>query len=241
MMRSDGRTNDSLRAVKITRDYIKPAEGSVLVEFGDTKVICTASVTEDVPSFLKGTGSGWVTAEYSMLPRCAPTRIPRDAAKGKVNGRSQEIQRLIGRSLRSVIDVRKIGERSIIIDADVIQADGGTRTAAITGSFVAIYDAFTLMLQNNDIKENPVRSFLAAISAGICASGDAILDLNYSEDSSAQVDMNIVMTEAGEFVELQSTAEKKSFSDEKLSAMIALGKKGIKELIALQKKTLGIA
>lgn len=240
-MRTDGRANDSLRAVKITRDFIKPAEGSVLVEFGDTKVICTASVTDDVPSFLKGTGSGWVTAEYSMLPRCAPTRIPRDAAKGKVNGRSQEIQRLIGRSLRSVIDVRKIGERSIIIDADVIQADGGTRTAAITGAFVAIYDAFTLMMQNNDIKENPVRGFLAAISAGIGSSGEAILDLNYSEDSTAQVDMNIVMTEAGEFVELQSTAEKKSFSDEKLSAMIALGKKGIKELIALQKKTLGIA
>jgi ribonuclease PH len=240
-MRTDGRASDSLRAVKITRDFIKPAEGSVLVEFGDTKVICTASVTDDVPSFLKGTGSGWVTAEYSMLPRCAPTRIPRDAAKGKVNGRSQEIQRLIGRSLRSVIDVRKIGERSIIIDADVIQADGGTRTAAITGSFVAIYDAFSLMMQNKDIKENPVRGFLAAISAGISASGEAILDLNYSEDSTAQVDMNIVMTEAGEFVELQSTAEKKSFSDEKLSAMIALGKKGIKELIALQKKTLGIA
>ncbi|MGD0566643.1 MAG: ribonuclease PH, partial [Candidatus Goldiibacteriota bacterium] len=233
-MRNNNRGNDQLRPVKITRDFIKPAEGSVLVEFGDTKVICTASVTPDVPSFLKGTGSGWVTAEYSMLPRSAPTRIPRDSVKGKINGRGQEIQRLIGRSLRAVIDVRKIGEKSIIIDADVIQADGGTRTAAITGSFVALYDAVSLMIQNGDIKENPIKSFLAAISAGISSSGEAILDLDYSEDSTARVDMNMVLTEAGEFVELQSAAEKKPFSDGQLSEMIALGKKGIKELIALQ-------
>ena len=239
-MRNSSRGNDQLRPVKITREYIKPAEGSVLVEFGDTKVICTASVTDDVPSFLKGTGSGWITAEYSMLPRSAPTRIPRDSVKGKINGRGQEIQRLIGRSLRAVIDVRKIGEKSIIIDADVIQADGGTRTAAITGSFVALYDAVSLMIQNNDIKESPIKGFLAAISAGISSSGEAILDLDYSEDSTAQVDMNIVMTEAGEFVELQSAAEKKPFSDEKLSEMILLGKKGIKELIAIQKRSLGI-
>jgi ribonuclease PH len=165
-MRQDGRKNDQLRAIKITRDFIKPAEGSVLVEYGETKVICTASVTKDIPPFLKGTGSGWVTAEYSMLPRCAQTRIPRDAVKGKVNGRSQEIQRLIGRSMRSVVDVKKIGEKSIVIDADVMQADGGTRTAAITGSFVALYDAVALMMQNGDIKDNPIRGFVAAVSAG---------------------------------------------------------------------------
>lgn len=239
-MRIDGRKNDELRKVKITRDFIKSAEGSVLVEFGETKVICTASVTNDIPPFLKGTGSGWVTAEYSMLPRSAQTRIPRDAAKGKVNGRSQEIQRLIGRSLRSVIDMKKLGEKSIIIDADVMQADGGTRTAAITGSFIALYDAIALMTLNKDIKENPIKSFLAAISTGVNSAGEEILDLNYSEDSSAQVDMNIVMTEAGEFVEVQSSAEKKTFNEAKLLKMIELGKKGIMELIAIQKKTLGL-
>ncbi|MEI7542909.1 MAG: ribonuclease PH [bacterium] len=239
-MRIDGRKNDELRKVKITRDFIKSAEGSVLVEFGETKVICTASVTNDIPPFLKGTGSGWVTAEYSMLPRSAQTRIPRDATKGKVNGRSQEIQRLIGRSLRSVIDMKKLGEKSIIIDADVMQADGGTRTAAITGSFIALYDAIALMTLNKDIKENPIKSFLAAISTGVNSSGEEILDLNYSEDSSAQVDMNIVMTEAGEFVEVQSSAEKKTFNEAKLLKMIELGKKGIMELIAIQKKTLGL-
>ena len=239
-MRIDGRKNDEMRKVKITRDFIKSAEGSVLVEFGETKVICTASVTDDIPSFLKGTGSGWVTAEYSMLPRSAQTRIPRDAVKGKVNGRSQEIQRLIGRSLRSVIDMKKLGEKSIIIDADVMQADGGTRTAAITGSFIALYDAIALMMQNKDVKENPVRGFLAAISTGVNSSGEEILDLNYSEDSSAQVDMNIVMTDSGEFVEVQSSAEKKTFNETKLLRMIELGKKGIMELISIQKKTLGL-
>lgn len=239
-MRIDGRKNDELRKIKITRDFIKSAEGSVLVEFGETKVICTASVTNDIPSFLKGTGSGWVTAEYSMLPRCAQTRIPRDAVKGKVNGRSQEIQRLIGRSLRSVIDMKKLGEKSIIIDADVMQADGGTRTAAITGSYIALYDAIMLMMENKDIKENPIKAFLAAVSTGVNFSGEEILDLNYSEDSSAQVDMNIVMTEAGEFVEVQSSAEKKTFNEAKLLKMIEYGKKGIMELIAIQKKTLGL-
>jgi ribonuclease PH len=239
-MRIDGRKNDELRKIKITRDFIKSAEGSVLVEFGETKVICTASVTNDIPSFLKGTGSGWVTAEYSMLPRCAQTRIPRDAVKGKVNGRSQEIQRLIGRSLRSVIDMKKLGEKSIIIDADVMQADGGTRTAAITGSYIALYDAIMLMMENKDIKENPIKAFLAAVSTGVNSSGEEILDLNYSEDSSAQVDMNIVMTEAGEFVEVQSSAEKKTFNEAKLLKMIEYGKKGIMELIAIQKKTLGL-
>ena len=240
-MRPDGRKNDQLRPVKITRDFIKPAEGSALVEFGDTKVICTATVSNEIPPFLKGTGSGWVTAEYSMLPRSSQTRIPRDAVKGRVNGRSQEIQRLIGRSLRSVIDFRKIGEKSIIVDADVMQADGGTRTAAITGSFVAVYDAVALMMQNGDIKDNPVKSFVAAVSAGMNAHGEEILDLNYTEDSSAQVDMNVVMTEAGDFVELQSTAEKKAFNQEQLLKMIELASKGIKELIALQRKTLGIS
>ncbi len=240
-MRPDGRKNDQLRAVKITRDFIKPAEGSVLVEFGDTKVICTATVTNDIPPFLKGTGSGWVTAEYSMLPRSTQSRIPRDGVKGKINGRSQEIQRLIGRSMRSVIDMRKIGEKSIIIDADVMQADGGTRTAAITGSFVALYDAIAVMMQNGDIKENPIKSFVAAVSSGVNTAGEEILDLNYAEDSSAQVDMNVVMTEAGEFVEIQSTAEKKTFNEEKLMKMLAYAKKGIVELIALQRKTLGIS
>jgi ribonuclease PH len=240
-MRQDGRKNDQLRAIKITRDFIKPAEGSVLVEYGETKVICTASVTKDIPPFLKGTGSGWVTAEYSMLPRCAQTRIPRDAVKGKVNGRSQEIQRLIGRSMRSVVDVKKIGEKSIVIDADVMQADGGTRTAAITGSFVALYDAVALMMQNGDIKDNPIRGFVAAVSAGINTGGEEILDLNYVEDSSAQVDMNVVMTESGEFVEIQSTAERKTFKEEQLKRMLDLSRKGIAELIALQRKTLGIS
>ena len=239
-MRIDGRQNDELRKVKITRDFIKPAEGSVLVEFGETKVICTATVTTDIPPFLKGTGSGWVTAEYSMLPRSSQTRIPRDSVKGKVNGRGQEIQRLIGRSLRAVIDMKKLGEKSIVIDCDVMQADGGTRTAAITGSFVALYDAIMLMTQNKDIKENPIKSFLAAVSTGVNSSGEEILDLNYSEDSSAQVDMNIVMTDAGEFVEVQSSAEKKTFNEAKLMKMLELGKKGISELISLQKKTLGL-
>jgi ribonuclease PH len=238
-MRIDGRNNDQLRPVKITREFIKQAEGSVLVEFGDTKVICTASVSNDIPPFLKGTGSGWVTAEYSMLPRSTNTRMPRDGARGKINGRGQEIQRLIGRSLRSVIDMKKLGEKSIIIDADVMQADGGTRTAAITGSFIALYDAISLMISNKDIKENPIKGFLAAVSTGVNSSGEEILDLNYSEDSSAQVDMNIVMTDSGEFVEIQSSAEKKTFNQEKLNKMLELGKKGISELIAIQKKSLG--
>lgn len=239
-MRTDGRKNDELRKVKITRDFIKSAEGSVLVEFGETKVICTASVTTDIPPFLKGTGSGWVTAEYSMLPRSTNTRMQRDGFKGKVNGRNQEIQRLIGRSLRSVVDMKKLGEKAIVIDADVMQADGGTRTAAITGSYIALYDAISLMIENKDIKESPLKGFLAAVSTGVNSSGEEILDLDYSEDSSAQVDMNIVMTDAGEFVEVQSSAEKKTFNEAKLLKMIELGKKGIAELIAIQKKTLGI-
>lgn len=239
-MRIDGRKNDELRKVKITRDFIKSAEGSVLVEFGETKVICTASVTTDIPPFLKGTGSGWVTAEYSMLPRSTNTRMQRDGFKGKVNGRNQEIQRLIGRSLRSVVDMKKLGEKAIVIDADVMQADGGTRTAAITGAYIALYDAIALMIENKDIKENPLKGFLAAVSTGVNSSGEEILDLDYSEDSSAQVDMNIVMTDAGEFVEVQSSAEKKTFNEAKLMKMIELGKKGISELISIQKKTLGL-
>jgi ribonuclease PH len=239
-MRTDGRKNDELRKVKITRDFIKSAEGSVLVEFGETKVICTASVTTDIPPFLKGTGSGWVTAEYSMLPRSTNTRMQRDGFKGKVNGRNQEIQRLIGRSLRSVVDMKKLGEKAIVIDADVMQADGGTRTAAITGSYIALYDAISLMIENKDIKESPLKGFLAAVSTGVNSSGEEILDLDYSEDSSAQVDMNIVMTDAGEFVEVQSSAEKKTFNEAKLMKMIELGKKGIAELISIQKKTLGL-
>ncbi|MCE5299937.1 MAG: ribonuclease PH [Spirochaetia bacterium] len=239
-MRPDGRKPDQLRPIKITRNYTRFAEGSVLVEFGETKVLCNASITADLPPFLKGTGSGWVTAEYAMLPRSANTRIPRDGARGRVNGRSMEIQRLVGRSLRSVVDLKQLGEKNIIIDADVLQADGGTRTAAITGSFVALYDAITLMQENGDIKGKPIRDFLAAVSVGINSDGEELLDLNYAEDSSAYVDMNTVMTGAGVFVELQSTAEKKPFTDENLAKLIALSKKGITELIAIQKKTLGL-
>ncbi|HNZ28716.1 MAG TPA: ribonuclease PH, partial [Candidatus Goldiibacteriota bacterium] len=205
------RAKDEMRAVKITRDFIKYAEGSVLVEFGDTKVICTATVQNDVPPFLKGRGTGWVTAEYSMLPRSTNTRNQRDSVKGKTNGRAQEIQRLIGRSLRAVVDVKKLGERTIIIDADVMQADGGTRTAAITGAYVALYDAAEKLMKSGETESNAVTGVVAAVSAGL-KNGEALLDLNYAEDSSADVDMNIVMTGTGKFIELQATAERKPFT-----------------------------
>ena len=238
-MRNDGRKPDELRKIIITRNFTKFAEGSVLIEFGDTKVLCNASVLNEVPPFLKGKGSGWVTAEYSMLPRATITRTVRDSAKGKINGRAQEIQRLIGRSLRSVIDMTKLGERTIILDADVIQADGGTRTAAITGSFVALYDAVQKLLKSGEINENAVKGFVAAVSVGILNDIE-MLDLNYEEDSSAEVDMNIVMTDTDKYVEIQSTAERKTFEQEKLLKLLSLAKKGIKELITIQKDSLGL-
>ncbi|WP_274596754.1 ribonuclease PH [Desulfurobacterium thermolithotrophum] len=234
MIRSDGRKIDELRPVKITVDYIKHAEGSCLIEFGDTKVICTASVEEKIPPFLKGTGQGWITAEYSMLPRATATRTVRESAKGRLTGRTQEIQRLIGRSVRSTVDLTALGEITVWIDCDVIQADGGTRTASITGAFVALYRA----LEKID-KLNAVKNFVAAVSVGIVG-GEYLLDLNYEEDSIAEVDMNIVMNDAGEFVELQGTAEGKPFSREDLEKLLSLGEKGITELILKQKEVLGV-
>ncbi len=234
MTRSDGRAPDQLREVKITLDFIKHAEGSCLIEFGDTKVICTASVEERVPPFLKGTGQGWITAEYSMLPRATAQRTIREAAKGKLTGRTQEIQRLIGRSLRSAVDLTALGEMTVWIDCDVIQADGGTRTASITGAFVALYRA----LERVD-KLNAVKSFIAAVSVGI-VNGQFLLDLNYEEDSMAEVDMNVVMNDQGMLVEVQGTAEGEPFSREALNRLLDLGEKGIKELITIQKETLGV-
>jgi len=234
LTRNDGRKNDELRPVKITVDYIKHAEGSCLIEFGDTKVICTASVEEKVPPFLKGTGQGWITAEYSMLPRATAQRTIRESAKGRLTGRTQEIQRLIGRSVRSAVDLNLLGEITIWIDCDVIQADGGTRTASITGAFVALYKA----LERID-KLSAIRNFVAAVSVGI-VNGEFLLDLNYEEDSMAEVDMNIVMNDNEEFVELQGTAEGMPFSKEALDKLILLGEKGIKELIKKQKEALGV-
>ncbi|HTY20267.1 MAG TPA: ribonuclease PH, partial [Geobacteraceae bacterium] len=210
-MRSDGRRDDALREVRITRNFSIHAEGSVLIEFGDTRVICTASIEESVPPFLRGKGSGWVTAEYSMLPRSTHTRSPRESAKGKVGGRTHEIQRLIGRSLRSVMNLTLLGERSILIDCDVIQADGGTRTASITGAYVAMVDAVRWLEARRMITENPVLEAVAAVSVGII-DGIPLLDLNYEEDSAAEVDMNFVMTSSNRFVEVQGTAEGKPFT-----------------------------
>jgi len=235
LIRNDGRKADELRKVKITLDYIKHAEGSCLIEFGDTKVICTASVEEKVPPFLKGTGQGWITAEYSMLPRATAQRTVREAAKGKLTGRTQEIQRLIGRSLRCAVDLTALGELTIWIDCDVIQADGGTRTASITGAFVALYKA----LEKID-KLSAIKNFVAAISVGI-VNGETLLDLNYEEDSLAEVDMNVVMTDDGKFVEIQGTAEGETFSRERLNEMLNLAEKGIKELIEIQKSVLGVS
>ena len=234
MIRSDGRKPDELRPVKITIDYIKHAEGSCLIEFGDTKVICTAPVEEKVPPFLKGTGQGWITAEYSMLPRATATRTVRESAKGRLTGRTQEIQRLIGRSVRSAVDLVALGEITVWIDCDVIQADGGTRTASITGAFVALYRALEKVE-----KLEAIKNFVAAVSVGI-VDGEFFLDLNYEEDSMAEVDMNIVMNDAKEFVELQGTAEGKPFSRNDLDRLLAVGEKGIMELISKQKEVLGV-
>ncbi|HEY4911353.1 MAG TPA: ribonuclease PH [Methylomirabilota bacterium] len=233
--RSDGRTPGDLRPVRVTRDYLRHPEGSVLVEFGDTKVLCTASIEEKVPPFLKGQGKGWVTAEYGMLPRSTNTRMNRE--RNGPSGRSQEIQRLVGRSLRAVVEMAKLGERTVWVDCDVIQADGGTRTAAITGSFIAVADAIGTLVKAGTLPGSPVRDCVAAISVGI-VSGTPVLDLNYVEDSSAEVDMNVVMTGAGAFVEVQGTAEQTPFGRDRLMAMLALAESGIGRLIALQRRVL---
>jgi ribonuclease PH len=237
--RPSGRKPDELRAVRITRGYTRNPEGSVLVEFGDTRVLCTASVEERVPPFLKESGRGWVTAEYGMLPRATNTRGDREAARGKQSGRTQEIQRLIGRSLRAVVDTAVLGPRSIQIDCDVLQADGGTRTASITGSFVALHDAIT-WLQNKGLLQNtPIKDFVAAVSVGMHG-GTPVLDLDYPEDSASGTDMNVVMTGAGRFVEVQGTAEGEAFSRQELDALLGLAQSGIAQLIGMQKKALGI-
>lgn len=237
-MRISGRQTDEMRPVKITPDYLKYAEGSVLIETGDTKVLCAASVEERVPSFLKGTGQGWVTAEYSLLPRSTETRTSREVNKGKVTGRTSEIQRLVGRALRAVVDLDQLGERTIWIDCDVIQADGGTRTASITGAFVAMCLAIKKLQEQGLLSVSPVRDVVAATSVGI-VDGELMLDLEYAEDSHAEVDMNVVLTGSGELVEVQGTAEGKPFSRQQLNELIDLAAKGIDELIALQKNIIG--
>jgi len=236
-MRPGGRKAEELRAVRMTRGYTRHAEGSVLVEFGDTKVLCTASVEERVPPFLRDKGRGWVTAEYGMLPRATHTRGDREAARGKQSGRTQEIQRLIGRALRAVIDLPALGEHTIQIDCDVLQADGGTRTASITGAFVAVHDALGWMLGKGMIATLPVKDFVAAVSVGL-VHGAPVLDLDYAEDSACQTDMNVVMTGAGRFVEVQGTAEGEAFSRKELDALLALASRGIAELVQHQKRAL---
>lgn len=239
-MRDNLRSNHQLRPIRITRNYTKHAEGSVLVEFGDTKVICTASIAQGVPPFLKDSGQGWITAEYGMLPRSTHSRMQREASKGKQVGRTQEIQRLIGRSLRAAIDLKTLGEFTVTIDCDVIQADGGTRTASITGGCVALHDAIHHLIQKGKLTTNPFQQFVASVSVGM-REGHAILDLDYLEDSNADTDMNVVMTEQGRFIEIQGTAEKTTFDQSELDQMLALAKLGIAELIQLQKSTVGVA
>lgn len=238
MSRSDGRGLEEIRNVKITRNYLKHPQGSVLIEMGETKVICTASIEDRVPPFLKGAGTGWITAEYSMLPASTETRKIRESSRGKVEGRTQEIQRLIGRALRSVVDLKAIGERTIWLDCDVIQADGGTRTASITGAYVALVDALHKLYKDGQISYIPIKNFVSAISVGI-VNGQRVLDLCYVEDSSAKVDMNIVMTDKEEFIEVQGTGEEAPFSLEDLNELIRLGRKGNQELIRKQKDALG--
>ena len=241
--RSESRPADALRPVTITRHYTKHAEGSVLIEFGATKVLCTASVEEKVPPHKRGSGEGWVTAEYGMLPRATHTRSDREAARGKQSGRTQEIQRLIGRSLRCVFDLKALGERTISLDCDVIQADGGTRTAAITGAFVAAHDAVTWLQAQGKLSASanasPIRAFVAAVSVGI-VQGTPLLDLEYTEDSACDTDMNVVMTGSGGFVEVQGTAEGAAFSRDEMGSLLGLADKGIRELIAAQKRALGV-
>jgi ribonuclease PH len=236
-MRNDGRGPGDLRKVAFTRNFTAHAEGSVLVEFGRTKVICTASVEESVPPFLRGKGTGWVTAEYSMLPRATHTRSPRESAKGKIGGRTHEIQRLIGRSLRSVVDLRLLGERSILIDCDVIQADGGTRTASITGAWVALADAVSLLVSRGVLASSPVREAVAAVSVGIVG-GEVLVDVDYSEDSRAEVDMNFVVTSSEKFVEVQGTAESEPFTLEQMSSMTSSALAAISRLVAAQREAI---
>lgn len=237
MIRLDGRASDELRPVVITRNYIKYAEGSCLIQVGDTKVICTASIEDKVPPFIKGTGSGWVTAEYGMLPRSCDTRTQREGGKGQVSGRTQEIQRLVGRSIRSVVDLHALGERTIWLDCDVIQADGGTRTASVTGAFVAFCDAVNVLKKDGIVKKIPISDVLAAVSVGVVQS-EELLDLTYQEDSNAAVDMNFVMTSAKRFIEIQGTAEGVPFTKNRLNKLIELAEKGIDELISKVKETL---
>ena len=239
MTRHDGRKPDQMRPVRITRNYTKHAEGAVLIEFGDTKVLCTASVEERLPAHKKGSGEGWVTAEYGMLPRSTNTRTDREAARGKQTGRTQEIQRLIGRSMRAVVNLKLLGERQIVIDCDVIQADGGTRTAAISGAYVALQDAVRVLMKKGLVKQSPIRDAVAAISVGI-HSGAALLDLNYIEDSKCETDMNVVMTGSGHFVEVQGTAEGAAFSRAEMGALLDLASGGIQHLVQMQKEALSI-
>lgn len=236
-VRPDGRPADQLRPVRLTRHYTRHAEGSVLVEFGQTHVICTVSVEDRVPPFLKGRGQGWLTAEYGMLPRSTHTRSDREAAKGKQSGRTQEIQRLIGRSLRAVVDLSKLGERTLQIDCDVIQADGGTRTASITGAFVAVHDALSVLRERGALADWPIRDFVAAVSVGMHG-GQAVLDLDYVEDSSCETDMNVVMTGDGRFIEVQGTAEGAPFTEAQMAQLLAFARRGIAELVAAQKQAL---
>ncbi|MEW6600720.1 MAG: ribonuclease PH [Nitrospirota bacterium] len=237
-MRPDGRRADELRSIKIIRNFIKPAEGSVQIEMGDTKVICTASIENKVPLFLRDQNKGWITGEYSMLPRATQSRTIRESAAGRVGGRTHEIQRLIGRAMRSVVDLEALGERTIWLDCDVIQADGGTRTASITGAYVALRDAVTFAIKNKLIERQPIRDFIAAVSVGI-VDGEPRLDLSYAEDSTAEVDMNIVMTGSGKYIEVQGTAETEPFDRKRLDDMLNLAEAGIRKLIAIQKEALG--
>ena len=237
-MRPDGRSADKMRSIKITKDFLMSAEGSVLIEVGNTKVICTASFDDRVPPFLKDRKKGWVTGEYSMLPRSTSTRTVRESSRGRVGGRTHEIQRLIGRAMRSVVDLTALGERTVWLDCDVIQADGGTRTASITGAFVALKDAVNRAMEDGIIGKQPVKDYVAAVSVGI-VNGEPVLDLSYEEDSAAEVDMNIVMTASGKFIEVQGTAETQPFDMKRLQGMLDLAESGIKEIVAVQKDVLG--
>ena len=238
-MRPSGRATDAMREVSFIRNFTRHAEGSVLVAFGDTRVICTASVEERVPHFLKGAGKGWVTAEYGMLPRATGTRMSREAARGRQGGRTMEIQRLIGRSMRAAVDLEALGERSATIDCDVIQADGGTRTASISGAFVALYDATLKLLREDKITRNPIHGMVASVSVGIYK-GTPILDLDYPEDSSAETDLNVVMNDAGAFIELQGTAEGHAFRPHELDEMLSLARSGVDTILGKQREALGI-
>ena len=238
-MRPNNRELNQIRPVKITRHYTKYAEGSVLIEFGETKVLCNATIEETVPRFLKGQQQGWVTAEYGMLPRATHSRTQREAAKGKQTGRTMEIQRLIARSLRAVVDLKALGERTITVDCDVIQADGGTRTASITGACVALHDAINHLIENGTLKTNPLKGLVAAVSVGI-VDGEAVCDLEYMEDSNAETDMNVVMVEDGRMVEVQGTAEGEPFSHDELLRLLGLAKQGINQLVAAQREALNL-